>query len=414
MSVMPFFSRALSIGFLPYLMSIPLGLVLVAEAVRAAHRPSASPARWIAGQVWLALLGTALFYSHLSSLTIFGPTAALAVSVVVAARHGAVRASDRREARPRRHGSRALLVDLLRRLTWTLAPLVLVARLALVGRLSTDVDHPVDAPTYMSLSRSLHALPLWVFDNYRHRWDDVAAVGYWLVFFGATVYTLVRVARGRAKIPLVRLVPLVVAALVYLVTPFRVGAALFLNVRLAPVLVLLALVPLRLPPLRALTRFVAFVTTVAAIVFVISARACEAVEAEGLAETLTGIRPGASVLSLSFDRRPHLTYIPAYLYPASERAATEGGEVGFSFASLPHWSIHYRRPQVRHRPFWVFAPCEFRNSLDGPRYDYVLVRGGRDPFANEPRGPRYERRAAHGHYTCPRGSKASDGSYDYR
>lgn len=394
LSVMPFFSRALSIGFLPYLMSIPIGLVLVADAVNGAKVDPRERSAWLTTQTKLALLGTALFFSHLSSLTIFAPTAVLAVAVATWERGGTARA----------RGVRLLLSSV-----WMVLPLGLVGRLALVGRLSTDVDHPVDAPAYMSLSRSLHALPLWVFDNYRHRWDDAAALGYWLVFSAAATYTVVRVVRGRVRIPLVRLVPLLVAVLVYLATPFRVGAALFLNVRLAPVLVLLALVPLRLPPLRLMTKAVAVVSALAGVVFVVSARACEAVEADGLPEVLGAIRPGASVLSLSFDRKPHLTYISAYLYPASERAADRGGEVGFSFASLPHWSIGYRRPQVRHRPFWVFAPCEFRNSTDGARYDYVLVRGARAPFERSPRGPRYELRAATGHYTL---YERAPGSFD--
>lgn len=414
LSVMPFFSRALSIGFLPYLMSIPIGLVLVADAVRAANVDPRERRAWLTTQAKLALLGSALFFSHLSSLTIFAPTAVLAASVSVWPRGGT----------PGKRLERLWLSNV-----WAALPLVLVGRLALVGRLSADVDHPVDAPAYMSIARSLHALPLWVFDNYSHRWDDAAALGYWLVFSAAAAYTLVRVSRGRVGIPIVRLVPLLVAVLVYLVTPFRVGAALFLNVRLAPVLVLLALVPLRLPPLRIMTKLVAAVTTLAGAVFVVSAYACESVEADGLTAVLRAIRPGASVLSLSFERKPHLTYISAYLYPASERAADSGGEVGFSFASLPHWSIGYRRPQVRHRPFWVFAPCEYRNSVDGLRYDYVLVRGARAPFERSPRGPRYEAVAARGRYTlyerlpgsfdgpdegpCPRPSNVVDPTAPY-
>lgn len=314
LSVMPFFSRALSIGFLPYLMSIPIGLVLVADAVRAANVDPGERRAWLATQAKLALLGSALFFSHLSSLTIFAPTAVLAASVSVWPRGGT----------PGKRLERLWLSNV-----WAALPLVLVGRLALVGRLSADVDHPVDAPAYMSIARSLHALPLWVFDNYSHRWDDAAALGYWLVFSAAAAYTLVRVSRGRVRIPIVRLVPLLVAVLVYLVTPFRVGAALFLNVRLAPVLVLLALVPLRLPPLRIMTKLVAAVTTLAGAVFVVSAYACESVEADGLTAVLRAIRPGASVLSLSFERKPHLTYISAYLYPASELRRTRGGKSAF-------------------------------------------------------------------------------------
>ena len=35
-------------------------------------------------------------------------------------------------------------------------------------------------------------------------------------------------------------------------------------------------------------------------------------------------------------------------------------------------------------------PCMFRNSRDGAYFDYLLVRGDRDPIAEAPPGPSWE------------------------
>ncbi len=383
-SLMPFFSRALSIGFLPYLFSIPVGLVLLALAVSWSRAREPFEIRtWAARNGALAALGTLLFYSHLSSLTVFVP-AALLCSAVVAPRPANASGFSR------------WCLGALSRSVWVIVPLLLALRFALVGRLSSDIDHPVTSPSYMTISRSLHALPLWIFDNFRHGWDDAAALGYWIAFTVTSVYTVVRVARGRASFSFVRVVPLTVATLGYIVTPFQVGAAVFLNVRLAPLLLLLSLLPLRVPPTRWMTRAVGGISAFAGIVYVVSSIACERIDASGLDAILQAIPPRASVLSLSFERQPHVTYVPAYLYFGSLRASETGGLVAFSFASLPHWSIRYRAPQPKHRPFWVFSPCGFRNSADGRLYDFVIVRGKTDPFVDEPAGPQYSLKAQSG------------------
>jgi hypothetical protein len=35
-------------------------------------------------------------------------------------------------------------------------------------------------------------------------------------------------------------------------------------------------------------------------------------------------------------------------------------------------------------------PCGYRNQVDGAYFDYVLVRGERDPIASLPPGPRWD------------------------
>jgi len=376
-AVLPFFSRALAIGFLPFLFSVPVGFTLVAQAVEHARDVARGAARPWRRALGLSVLGVVLFYSHLSSLSMFAPTAALCAIVVIAAERGVRRAP--------------LLAA--RALAWLAVPGVVAARFLLVGRLSAQPGAGLDdgAPTTMSVGRSLHALPLWVFDNFRTRVDDVFAAGYWLVFVAVATYSIVRALRGRAPIRALTLVPLLVAVVVYVATPFRVGAAVYLNVRLAPIVLLFALVPLRMPPSRWLARALGVVSLAGATSFAVCSRLCERDEAAGLAEIEAAIRPGSKVATLAFDRRSRATYIPPYLYPASVAVAKRGGAVSFSFASLPHWSIHYRQGSAPppHRPFWVFRPCEFRNSVDGEHYDAVVVRGEIDPFASEPLGPAY-------------------------
>jgi hypothetical protein len=44
--------------------------------------------------------------------------------------------------------------------------------------------------------------------------------------------------------------------------------------------------------------------------------------------------------------------------------------------------------------FWDYDPCLFQNEVDGPYYDYVLVRGAVDPFEDEPAGPAWDGFAA--------------------
>jgi hypothetical protein len=389
--VLPFFSRALSIGFLPYLASVPLGLWLAALVLHYARRDrkgAVTLRRTLLRNAGLALLGTALFYSHISSFSIFAPTACLSAV--------AVQWAGKRTLQERALG-------ILRSTAWALFPLLAAVRFFLVGRLSatpgTGLD---DAPsTAMSLERSLLALPLWIFDNYRHGYDDGVAACYWVAFLACAIYTGAQSWRGRGRLSLLRSIPMVVAMVVYLATPFRVGAAAFLNVRLAPIVLLLTLVPLRSIPKRWFTRAVAAIGVAGGLVFGISAQDCARREGAGLETILRAVSASARVVSLNFDRAaPSCTYVRPYLYPGSYSVAKSGGTAGFSFATLPHWSVHHRAQAAppKHAPFWVFAPCTFRNSRDGEFYDHVIVRGGLDPFVQRPRGPVFDEVAREGSY----------------
>ena len=62
-----------------------------------------------------------------------------------------------------------------------------------------------------------------------------------------------------------------------------------------------------------------------------------------------------------------------------------------SFTRIRHWPIRDRPAfDDTHRPlFWTLAPCSFRNAIDGPSTDYLLVRGPRDIFRGHPQGPQW-------------------------
>jgi hypothetical protein len=363
--------------------------MLVARCVEHARALPGRTMRGVAlATLELSLIATLLFYSHVSSFSIFVPTALLCALAVTQA------------PRPTPWGAR--LRAAMMSCAWAILPALAAIRFVLVGRLSARPGSGLDdgAPGVMSIGRSLHALPLWIFDNFRHRYDDGIALGYWVLYLSAAGYAAYRVFQGKHRVTLLQSIPLLVAGVVYVATPFRVGAATFLNVRLAPIVLLLSLVPLRPLPFRSFTRLVALVSLVGGLQFYVSSRMCEREDANGLAEVLAKVRQGSSVVSLNFERTSGTTYVAPYIYEGSIPAAEHGGSVSFYFASLPHWSIRYKEGAAppRHRPFWVFSPCEFRNRVDGAFFDAVIVRGPVDPFATEPQGPVFTKVAEAGRY----------------
>jgi hypothetical protein len=190
----------------------------------------------------------------------------------------------------------------------------------------------------------------------------------------------------------VHVVPLAVALAAYAVTPFQVGAAAFLNVRLAPVVFLLMLPLLKASLPRWFQAAVAAVSFAGGMVYAYSAHALYAEQGRPMLDVLSGIEPGTRVTTLNFVHGARNAYLDPYPYAGTIAAARSGGIPGFSFATLPHWSIHHKADTAppSHVPFWIFAPCTFRNRIDGAYFDYVVVRGSLNPFQTKPEGPRFE------------------------
>ncbi|HSO37513.1 MAG TPA: hypothetical protein VLT33_33540 [Labilithrix sp.] len=410
LAAMPFLSRPLFVGFLPYMASLPLYFLGIALVVRRAEGGPGTRRTTLL----LGLLSVALFYTHLSTLLVF-VVSAFALEVVLGARSTLQPSSPdgapwslARWARGRARG-----------LAW-LAPVALIAagwsvasRITLRGESLTDRGEIGK----MDLSRSLHALPLWTFDVFRSHVDEICG-GVWWTALGVLAVLGVRsearafAAPPRAvsarQVPLaVRLlgrldaayVPLLCVLAIYFVTPFRIGAGGMLNVRLAPLVALTA--TLTIPRSRGVLRDVLWCgVALATVVHALNAaREIRALAREqGMTdfdEILAAMRPGSRVVTLAFAGRATRTYYDPYPFAGSYHRARGGGVASYSFSDLPHWPVQYRsdaRPPPKPVPLWIYAPCAYRHGSDGPYYDYVLVHGGVDPFAGEPAGPVFRER----------------------
>ncbi|WP_394834602.1 hypothetical protein LVJ94_49715 [Pendulispora rubella] len=371
---MVFWNRALLIGFLPFIASIPLAffsLGLVSHQVRAPQRSRA---------ILLAFLAVALFYLHLSSYLFFSVTAFI-WSVVP---------SLRREAGRR-------LADAIQRILWMVPSGVTALVWFVFGKMTIHGDSLADAGEIgsMSFMRAMHALPLWSFDIWLSHVDEVCAGIWWGAFFVLAVTTLRRdMKREPSQIAWVPLfVPFACAMIAYLLTPFRVGAGSMLNVRLAPLIALSALLPLELDASRINLRLLPLVVGASLItsgwagyeVWTYSH-----VDMAGFDALLDRMKPGTNVMTLNFDASSTRRHWPS-LYAGSYHRARGGGVASYSFAELHHWPIHYvesQKPPRKPLSFFIHAPCVYRNRADGVYFDYVIVQGKDiDPFADEPPGP---------------------------
>lgn len=239
----------------------------------------------------------------------------------------------------------------------------------------------------MSPLRALNVIPIWASDIRPSHVDDAIGVSFWAV--------LLILLLGQRRVEWRSFAPFAVALAVYLATPFRVGAGVLLNVRMGPVLALLALLVLR--PARGLRGSLPIVAcTVLALVQCIDniqqVRRLQA-DVRGVPALLAKIPRRAKLLSLHFSGfDADVSHTPPWIYVGSYHRANEGGIASFSFSELPHWSLHYRpetAPPDQGELAWAMRPCLFRNHRDGPYFDWVLVRGERNPFAGDPPGPHW-------------------------
>jgi hypothetical protein len=201
-------------------------------------------------------------------------------------------------------------------------------------------------------------------------------------------------------------VPFVCAATVYLTTPFRIGGAGMLNVRLAPVLTLFALLGLRLRKGRLGALPLAVSAGAALVMAGNAAREIRAVAREKLGEldvVLSAMKPNTRLATLNFDRSSRRTHFWPYVFAGSYHRARGGAVASYSFVELPHWPVHYARGSAPpdHGPFWAFHPCAYRYREDGAFYDYVLVQGAVDPWDSRSGwvGPRFVPIARSGVFT---------------
>ena len=404
LACMPFLSRPLFVGFLPYVASLPLYFFGIALVVRRANSSASRRRR----TVLLALLAIALFYTHISALMVFVVTA-FALETILAAQ-------PPREAPDDPPSSFARwAVARIYGLAW-LAPVgVIAAAWSLAGRITLRGESLTDRGEIgtMDVSRSIHALPLWTFDVFRSHIDELCGGIWWTILAilavlgaragGSGPDEVLPAGRAESRPLALRLlgrldpayVPLFCVLAIYFVTPFRIGAGGMLNVRLAPLVAIAATLTVSQSRgrLRTLLLGGAALATMAH-----SANATREIRAlarehmAGFDQVLAAMRPGTRLVTLAFDHRVTRTYYDPYPFAGSYHRAAGGAVASYSFSELPHWPVHYRseaRPPPKPMPLWIYAPCAYRHAFDGPYYDYVLVSGGVDPFAAHPAGPAF-------------------------
>jgi hypothetical protein len=359
-AAMVFWNRATIVGLEPYVASVPLAVFGLASVVRQVREP-----RWWRA-VGIGLLAMCVFYTHASSYMLFALTAgAVVVAMLLRERLGV-----RRAVGP----ALALVPSTVAAAVWWHA-----------GSLSETGAQP-GGVEYMPIADSLGLMPIWTFDVWQSHVDEICAGVWWLAYGVVVVASWKKSAAGGApRLDWLVWVPFACAAAVYLTTPFRIGGAAMLNVRLAPVLTLFALLGLRLRrdtlgavPL-AMAACAALVTAGNA---ALQIRAVQREKIGDLDVVLGAMEPGTRVAMLNFDRSSPRTHFWPYVFAGSYHRARGGAVASYSFVELPHWPVHYARGRSPpdHGPFWGFRPCAYRYREDGAFYDYVLVQGAVDPW----------------------------------
>jgi hypothetical protein len=362
-------NRALALGFLPFLASVPVFVWTLAALFRFLER------RTLGRGAWLGVLTLVLFYAHVSTFTLL-----VAIAAVLPFSMAETRAQWRKAVPA---------------LGAAFAPAVLVATAwSLKGSLFRNAGATENRHfAWMSAHRAILSMPIWALDIWKSHGDEVAAILFWLGVGAIVILAGRERDRETWSLPVLA-VPALVAIAFMLVTPFDAGNSSFLNVRLAPVALLLGLLPLRLHAVERGWIPVAFGLSAALV-----ASGTSLVEARSTEQRLLGdfdalvsrTAPNKRLAILNFTLQDNRTHFWPYSFAGAYYRAEKGGVSSWGFAELVHWPLHFRpesKPPAR-APFWNFEPCEYRYEEDGAYYDYVLVQGAAEPFAEGAPGPRF-------------------------
>ncbi len=363
-----FWNRALAERLLNYVASIPVALGALALSVRHARAPSRKSA------LTLGLAAAVLFYLHTSSFAVLlvgatgaawifrraAPRASLAVRFPVAAC--------------------ALL----------LGPVLVVSN---VIAARSGGEH---AGVVRFLPTRLLVLTLfgWMHDVWTSPWDDAAAKALWALVLAMLLSSAASAGRPRRHRRLAWFFA-ALGPLFYFLLPNQVSYAFILELRTAPYIGLLGV--LLVAPRRGFVARLAAagllgVNVLYGALGAASMARFEREEASHFDLVLRNLPPGRRLLTLVFHTPSEHVIITPFVHFGAYYRARYGGVAGFSFSELPHWPVTYRpelAPPKKDVTFWDWNPCLFRNSKDGPYYDFVLVRGDVEPFVDEPAGPRW-------------------------
>jgi hypothetical protein len=390
-----FWNRALVVGFLPYVASLPLLFATLAAYVRTTSPKTVvadaeHPRRRQLRFVGLAAAGIVIFYTHASAFTLLA-----AIVGALSARQ----AWTNRGA-PSAAGILPLVRSAALRVAW-LGPAAIFAGVWLGrGKFAVQSASVHDAAEIGTMNpfRSIKLIALYAHDTWTSHLDDWIGVGFWILFLALLV------ARRRDAHshhderlgPPGSLVPFAVAFCVYLATPFRVGSGMLLNVRMAPVLAFFALLGLRpVPGLRG-TIPIVLSSLLSLLQCVDNVQQLSKLRRDvvGLEDALATLPKGSRMITLNFSGfDPFAAHFTPWLHVGSYHRAMNGGVASFSFSELTHWSVQYKpesAPPRQGELSWGLRPCLFRNERDGSYFDFVLVRGAINPFKEDPPGPRWK------------------------
>jgi hypothetical protein len=389
-----FWCQSLLIGFFNYLAALPIALWGLSLAVREAQAARAGPRRWA-----LAAAAVALFYMHLSAFVFFVPAAALCFWLLP------MPPSAPHLDRPAQALLRRL-AGLPLRLAW-LAP---SAALVAVWLWTSPVVHPGHVgwvqdtrPHFQDVAVSLQHLPEALIDVWRGTRDE-----WCLLALLAAGVLLAWPRAGDAERPDrawrrgLAALWVAIAALLYLAMPRSAGWLDYLNERYAILAALLAAALFR--PARGLRGAAPMLLLAATALFAAGNATAEvrAFEREvgPFDQVLAAAAPGRRLMALIFDQGSNHARFAPFLHFGGYYRARGGAVASISFAELPQSPLRYRPESAPPRtpPHAEWEPDAFRNDVQGPYYDYVLVRGAIDPFARNPRGPRWRLAARQGRW----------------
>jgi hypothetical protein len=344
-------------GLLPFLFAIPLMFWALAAAIRYFETRSARHG------VTVAILGVALFYSHVFPLALF----ALGFAALFPWR------------KPRSWWWASLPMVLPTALVgwWALfTPEGRLARSALVSPERGSPLGPID---------KIRDTFNWLGDVYRDLsdetlWGLLAAVAIAATLLGFRE----RSARPR---PAYALVPVACAVLLFL-TGEQQGHIWLIWQRFPILLTVTAIPLLRFPR----GRMGAYVTAIASLLAVASTANMaahfvrfERDDVDDFDGALAHMEPNKRVAGLIFDKQSSVTHRHPFVHFVSYYQAAKGGVVEFTFASYPHWPFAFRDDHCPPsgcpvRLNWEWTPEQVTTSELYPYYDYVLTRGpGFDP-----------------------------------
>lgn len=380
-----FFSHALVVGLLPFVASVPIvvfGLALVVRQTKAPTRLR---------HVSLVGIGVLLLFTHVASLLVF-VLAAVGTSFAVAAE---------------RAGTLASLRSLPRRISWLAPAGLLFGAWTLASKMGRH-GASLREPGQISFTRTralFRAFAFWSHDAWPSHGDEILAVVFWATV-GALAFIGVRRAARVPRSPAL-VVPLVAVVLVYLALPNRIGGTDAINVRLGVFVPLFVLLVVDLGE----GQKAKLALGVAALLVIASAanntREIRMAQRSlgDFDRVLAAMEPGARVVTLTTNTDVPPDHFPPWIHVTAYHRVENGGVSEPSFGTLGHWPLHYRpeaAPPPKPELFWEFAPCLYRNASDGPYYDYVLVNGELEPFADRPPGPSFRAVLREGAWTLYR------------